>query len=156
MSRTLFSPAFAIANTFSRFLWLSLSLFRYYWTHTKVFRVFLSLPAWHSRRVSHISSTSRPTCRPSRGAAAVDFNPPFLPASPPFLAVARATNPYSYPEEISMESYRKFTVAATRAVGVGESQTGNVCGPLSSTPSCRQSNADTRHWQTTKTTYCTI
>lgn len=56
-----------------------------------------------------------------------------------------------------MESYRKFTVAATRAVGVGESQTGNVCGPLSSAPSCRQSNADTRHWQTTRTAtmYCT-
>ncbi|TGZ53555.1 Uncharacterized protein DBV15_08427 [Temnothorax longispinosus] len=57
-----------------------------------------------------------------------------------------------------MESYRKFTVAATRAVGVGESQTGNVCGPLSSTPSCRQSNADTQHWQktTTATTATTI
>lgn len=53
-----------------------------------------------------------------------------------------------------MESYRKFTVAATRAVGVGESQTGNVCGPLSNAPSCRQSNTDTRHWQTT--TYYTI
>ncbi|KYM96196.1 hypothetical protein ALC62_13248 [Cyphomyrmex costatus] len=138
-------------------------------TVVMVFCVFLSLPAWHNRHVSYISSTlaSQPACRPSREVAAVDFNPPFLPVFPPSLAVARATNPYSYPEEISMESYRKFTVAATRAVGVGESQTGNVCEPLSSTPSCRQSNADTRHRQTPTTTttttatmartaYCTI
>lgn len=72
-----------------------------------------------SRRVSHMSSTLafRAARRPSRAAAAVDFNPAFLrlcrawqPLEPP--------NPYSYPGEISMESYRKFTVAATRAASV--------------------------------------
>ncbi|EGI58048.1 hypothetical protein G5I_13888 [Acromyrmex echinatior] len=83
------------------------------------------------------------------------MGPKLLPSLEIPCSVARATNPYSYPEEISIESYRKFTVAATRAVGVGESQTGNVCEPLSSTPSCRQSNADTRHWQTPTTATAT-
>ncbi|KYN42420.1 hypothetical protein ALC56_03180, partial [Trachymyrmex septentrionalis] len=55
------------------------------------------------------------------------MGPKLLPSLEIPCSVARATNPYSYPEEISIESYRKFTVAATRAVGVGESQTGNVC-----------------------------
>ena len=40
-----------------------------------------------------------------------------------------------------------------KAVGVGESQTGNVCGPLYGIPSYRQSNTNARRSQTT--TYCT-